>query len=824
MSEPANSEWNSKLQEEAASGLFQLVSQWVQKGVNWVKDKAAWEIAAKNYIHRWIDRWGQIQPLGADHPIPLHRIYVQVRAMPRSYLQRFASIQSMEASVSSGRRRPFGLTIQESRDYEPQPGMKIANEQKRLNILGTPGAGKSTFLRRLGLEALMPEHENPEIGGWQYKRDYSHAVIPVLLELRSLRSTVCADPEDIVALIAKEFATSGFPESASLVTQALERGFLLLLLDGVDEIPTVQLDTAVTAIRNFINSYPNCRYVLSCRTAFYRDWFTGFHDFVLSDFDDADIQHFARNWFTREDEVAKNVANHFVKLLSTEEHRATRELAGSPLLLTFLCLVYRKTQQFPPNRAQLYHKALRIYLEEWNASKLVHNERITQELYPEMELELLKDVAGPAFIENSYFFTGDELKSSIAKFIAKELNAPKSLSASQILETIAVRQGLFVERAQDIWTFSHLTIQEYLAAAWMLEEGQADEIIRKFVFEDRWREIFLLMSGLTRADNILALMMASVGASASDGALPDLWKMLSERAKMAWRRIESESRFESFRPLGPVCGQALLRARDLALMLDRARARELDMGRERESQRAQKRQAALKNALERVLDEAVDRTRDLNLDVEEDRRQVKQIALTLEGAVDRILNRSTLREIGPILEQAGNQAHERHRSLQEKSERERLELKAGEPLPSASASKLHIPFDLQGILQRTFQRSLARNRDLKVPRNRDRTKKLTRELVAELAEAVGNSFGVSAHPITELEFDRERPFGSEIDVAREPVFANHLDVANDAVSSMYLNRHCRVSILVCECKRAALRLSKEAWEEVCGQVLAAPYE
>jgi hypothetical protein len=558
---------NSNIEAEATTAVAQLVTTLFTSADDFNRQLETSEGLSHSYVRRWLQRWGEIHPLGADRPIPLHRIYVQVRAVPRTFLQRFASIEDLEASfLGSASRGFFGLSEEEQHHYAAQSGMRIANSYSHLNILGAPGAGKSTFLRRVGLEALLPQPSRQERIPSGLESEYHYQLLPVLLELRSLRSRPCATPEDLVELIKEELTNAGFIEVQDLVISTLNAGKFLVLLDGVDEIPTQDLARSVKAIRDFIARYPKCRYIISCRTAFYKDWFEGFRDFVLADFNNTQIEAFADNWFARKEEREANVASGFVKLLQSPDHRATRELAGSPLLLTFLCLVYRKTQQFPANRAQVYQKAVRIFLEEWNAHKLIHHDRLYQDLTPELELELLKDIAGPSFIEARLFFTGDELRREIREFFRRELNAPHTLSANDVLTAIAVQQGLFVERAQDVWTFSHLTIQEYLAAAWILEEGQANELILQHAHDGRWREVFLLMSGLTRADGVLAVLGDKVEATViSRPTIATLFNILNDAAEEAWRLACSDPQHGQLIGCGLVSAQLMLRGVGLFL-------------------------------------------------------------------------------------------------------------------------------------------------------------------------------------------------------------------------------------------------------------------
>jgi predicted NACHT family NTPase len=63
-------------------------------------------------------------------------------------------------------------------------------------VLGSPGAGKSTFLRRIGLEALKGTHGN-----------FQHKCLPVLLELKNFST----DKINIEEAITEEFEYCGFP-------------------------------------------------------------------------------------------------------------------------------------------------------------------------------------------------------------------------------------------------------------------------------------------------------------------------------------------------------------------------------------------------------------------------------------------------------------------------------------------------------------------------------------------------------------------------------------------------------------------------------------
>ena len=220
-------------------------------------------------------------------------------------------------------------------------------------------------------------------------------------------------------------------------------------------------------LKDFVDRYDRNRYIASCRTAAYRYNFKQAGTATLC-------------W----------------ELLKRDQNKAAKELAHSPILLTFLCLTYDKSQTFANNRSGLYKKALRILLEEWAAEKRIMRQAIYEGLSVELEEVLLSEIACEGFAEDRLFIPQSQLVDRIKKFLSSNLNAPKQLSGEQVLEAIAIQQGILVERVEDVYSFSHLTLQEYLTARYIYAHGQIPQMVEKYLSDDRWREVFLLTSGL----------------------------------------------------------------------------------------------------------------------------------------------------------------------------------------------------------------------------------------------------------------------------------------------------------------------------------------
>jgi hypothetical protein len=67
---------------------------------------------------------------------------------------------------------------------------------------------------------------------------------------------------------------------------------------------------------------------------------------------------------------------------------------------------------------------------------------------------------------------------------------------------------VLVERAEGIYSFSHLTLQEYLTAQYIDDHRQIETLVTEHLTDARWQEVFLLVAGLMRggADDLLLLM------------------------------------------------------------------------------------------------------------------------------------------------------------------------------------------------------------------------------------------------------------------------------------------------------------------------------
>ncbi|MGC1527871.1 MAG: NACHT domain-containing protein, partial [Phormidesmis sp.] len=581
----------------AAEGIAALITDTTKEGsssaivqkIQGLKVKSRQVIfdASRRYIETYQKRHCQLKVLGMREPVDLASVYTGVKLLDSQDILQFDP-DALEETFRENRFRGYSSR---GRENKKQSGIAIANQKQYLMVLGGPGAGKSTFLRKVGLEALRTVYYEDAV--------YQPRVIPVLLELKRFE----ASDVDIAKFIAAEFQTCGFPEAEAFMENALVQGNLLVMLDGLDEVPSANLDNVLKTIRDFVDLYDKNRFITSCRVAAagYRgSAFQRFSNVTMADFDDEQIQQFATNWFGDELDRERKTAEKFWEVLKKPENKASKELAHTPLLLTYLCLVYGGSQRFPNNRSSLYRKALRILLEEWAAEKRILRDDIYEGLSIEQEEILLSEIAYDGMKDDHLFFDKRRLSAQIRGFLAGNLNAPKGLDSEKVLNAIEVQQGILVERMEDHYSFSHLTLQEYLTAQYLVNNDEWKGLVQQHITDSRWREIFLLlpglMSGRSGADSLLLAMKEQADDCINTPRL---------KALVQWAETAIDESEEKLKPAAKRA-VAIFLILDLALVRDLVRDLARDLARD------------LNLDLDLDLDRALDFDRDLALDADLD--------------------------------------------------------------------------------------------------------------------------------------------------------------------------------------------------------------
>jgi len=482
----------------------------------------------RSRIHDDIQRLhGTMQLWGIDHWVPLGDLFVDINILEelsssrRSELDDLWQDYSQNPSYRSLDR--IGLGKQQKRISS----LEVLKKNKNLMVVGKPGSGKTTFL----------QHVVMECNGGNIQADR----IPCLIKLRDFvedgREFVDGGYKSIYLL--KPYLEKCWQLSDKDAETLLKQGRLLLLLDGLDEVIGDDGDNITKEIRKFARSYPQVQMIITCRIGNEESRIERFDYVEVADFNEPQVRLFTKNWFeTVSKDSSDALSQKFLDSLFLEENRQIRELAITPILLSLTCEVFFKTKKFYSKRSKLYEESLAILLDKWkwDKSRKIARDEIYHNLSLTRKLELLSYLAVKKFEQTQYvLFEQEELERNIADFLEIELR-----DSQAVLKAIEVQHGLLIERAQKIWSFSHLTFQEYLVSKYYCKDKSWDKL-GSFIIKNEWREIFfLIIESQENSNNFLEFINKKViDLQLENSKIEEILRWLFEKSNLAF--VENQS-------------------------------------------------------------------------------------------------------------------------------------------------------------------------------------------------------------------------------------------------------------------------------------------
>ncbi|MEA5477709.1 HEAT repeat domain-containing protein [Pseudanabaena galeata UHCC 0370] len=341
-------------------------------------------------------------------------------------------------------------------------------------LVGRPGSGKSTALARL----LLQEAENAI--------EDKQAKIPVLVELRYLpseanESSVC---DRILAFIGKHDPALDIDKAG--IRQLLRQGRLLLLVDGVNELPS---DRGRVMVNQFRELYQKtCPMIFTTRE--------------LSAGGDLGIAKRLEMQPLTEPQMQQFV----MAYLPSQGERLLRQLSGrlrefgqTPLLLWMLCSLFQQSEQIPPNLGMVFR-----------AFTVGYGDRIKQ------DVTLSKDSRawwGRLLQYLAFKMTcGEnltELQVAISRRGAEQFLVEFLRGKVEFADDCAVRwledllKHHLIQISNDRIEFRHQLIQEYYAAEWLLGllPSLSDARLRQgYLNYLKWTEPLALMLELVEGE------------------------------------------------------------------------------------------------------------------------------------------------------------------------------------------------------------------------------------------------------------------------------------------------------------------------------------
>jgi NACHT domain len=475
-------------------------------------ERVDWKISASKYQQRLLEAYGTIRILGKPEPVSLEGIFTDVLILETPTAFRRYDIKTLQHEPEHLEKQPRKNGIALVKD----------TSNRRIFILGKPGAGKTTFLKYLTIQAAKGEIEK----------------IPIFVSLKEW-----ADSElDLMKFLDQEFDICGFPDARHFVDYILDKGSALVLFDGLDEVNQEGNRRArmINELRNFSNKYSKAQCLITCRVAATEYTFERFIYVELADFTDRQVSTFVKKWF----KGSRKKRQIFDEAFNRPENRRLQELTRTPLLLSLLCLSFDATLDIPQRRVEIYEESVEALLKKWDTSRSIKRDEIYRGLSLGRKRQMFARIAAQSFQEGKIFFKQTALSKQIVAYLLQLPNAEESeeIDGDAVLKAIEAQHGIFTERAHRIYSFSHLTFQEYFTAKHIVADttGRALRglLATGNLTDDRWREVIsLTVSLLDNADDFFDIFLNSLDELAAREPL--LVSLLE------WVKSKTESHLES---------------------------------------------------------------------------------------------------------------------------------------------------------------------------------------------------------------------------------------------------------------------------------------
>ncbi|MBK7200425.1 SUMF1/EgtB/PvdO family nonheme iron enzyme [Candidatus Amarolinea dominans] len=454
----------------------------------------------------------------AEERLPLADVYVALDTKTR-----------VPTEDPSGRKRGQEEMLGRP-DERPWSALEAVAQTPRLVLVGEPGGGKSTFVNHLAY--CLANAALDARGGWlerlpTWPADASQ-VLPVPVTLRYLAAWLgkATDPPPktglLLAYLASWLGENGLGDCLEFLTDHLQDGAAILLLDGLDEVPVqaAVLGRIKEMINDLSTAYPSLRVVVTCRVLSYQDrrwhlpdarWPTVVE---LAPLDDEKMDAFITAWYRQlasmRERTFKDAETSAAKLSRAVRREDLRRLARNPLLLTTMAVVHTRKNELPDARVLLYRDVVDLLLSRWEAVKLkgdaggqttwrrllteagLQDNDVQQALW-RLAYEVHAQLPAGADRETTADVTMIALEQALA-----DLHPQKSKDwAEQVVAVMNERAGLLVEVVPgQLYRFPHRTFQEYLAACQLSSQGDFVEQAKQLAGSGAlWREVILLAVG-----------------------------------------------------------------------------------------------------------------------------------------------------------------------------------------------------------------------------------------------------------------------------------------------------------------------------------------
>lgn len=301
----------------------------------------------------------------------------------------------------------------------------------RLNyqIIADAGAGKTTLLRMIGLS---------EVNKFSGR-------LPVFIALANYKEN-----QRFTDLIISSCNALGMNFTTSEIQSYLEKGNILLLLDGLDEVSSKT--TAIqTEILKKLSEYKNTQFIFTGRPWSAIPHNDNFTTISILPFTKNQVKLFFNNWFRDEKHHAKEIIKHL------EVNKHLYQVVSTPLIATIIAAIKTHGGKLPKDLITVYSERLRLLLNDWDNIKGVKRDVFEVE----DKKFFIRKLAYNLHTRHIRSIGLEHIEAMALELVGNITTGDKARAF--VMELINNNNILFKDDFEN-WGFGHLQYQEYLAA------------------------------------------------------------------------------------------------------------------------------------------------------------------------------------------------------------------------------------------------------------------------------------------------------------------------------------------------------------------------
>lgn len=318
----------------------------------------------------------------------------------------------------------------------------IFNKDNKIIISGIGGMGKSMLMQHFLLSSIAHE-----------------LYIPILIPLRILNDKEIEDIS-ILNIMHNSLTECNFRLDIGNMEYIMQRGGLLILFDGYDEVKEEISHKVLTEINSICNQYFDNIYVLSSRPD---DRFIGLNNFIELQTEPLSKEQ-ALN-LIKKFEYDEDIKKRFYDEFNNNLYKEYEDLVTNPLLLTIMFITYIEIASIPDNLNEFYEQSFRALFVKHDSTKAgFRRERKCNLPYTDFK-KVFSHVCFKSFFISQYDFTETQLL-----YLLREAKNKLKIEFKEedYLKDIINIMCMFVKDGLK-YKFIHRSFQEYFAAIYTTE-------------------------------------------------------------------------------------------------------------------------------------------------------------------------------------------------------------------------------------------------------------------------------------------------------------------------------------------------------------------